>query len=109
MAARSKAKPPGRTRSRAQRSSTQLPLLDQRPRALSGLGLVALSVFLAFVLYGGWQGGRAGEGMVEGLGWLAGRVRYIAPGAIMAAGAILVLRPVLPAVRPFRSGGACLF
>src|SRR3954454_16592520 len=98
MAARSKAKSRGRARPRAKRSSTKLPVLEQRHLDLIGLGLVALSVFLAFVLYGGWQGGRAGEGMVEGLGWLVGRIRYLAPVATMAAGAILVLRPVLPAV-----------
>jgi S-DNA-T family DNA segregation ATPase FtsK/SpoIIIE len=109
MAARSKAKPRGRARPRAKRSSTKLPVLEQRHLDLIGLALVALSVFLAFVLYGGWQGGRAGEAMVEGLGWLVGRIRYLAPVAIMAAGALMVLRPVLPAVRPFRSGGACLF
>src|SRR3954462_14987768 len=97
------------TRARARRSSSRLPVFDQRHIDLLGLGLVALSAFLAFVLYGGWQGGRAGEALVEGLGWLIGTIRYLAPVAFAAAGAILVLRPVLPAVRPFRSGGACLF
>src|SRR3954447_2323241 len=96
-------------KSRARRSPARVPVLEQRHLDLIGLGLVALSVFLAFVLYGGWQGGRAGTAMVEGLGWLVGRVRYVAPVGFMAAGAIMVLRPVLPAVRPFRSGGACLF
>src|SRR4051794_17967789 len=109
MAARSKAKPRARSRARAKRSSTKLPVLEQRHLDLIGLALVALSVFLAFVLYGGWQGGRGGQALVDGLGWLVGRIRYLAPVAFMAAGAIMVLRPVLPAVRPFRSGGACLF
>ena len=31
------------------------------------------------------------------------------PVALAAAGAILMLRPVLPAVRPFRAGAICLF
>src|SRR3954454_4601453 len=109
MAPRSKAKPRARSRARAKRSSTKLPVLEQRHLDLIGLALVALSVFLAFVLYGGWQGGRGGQALVDGLGWLVGRIRYLAPVAFMAAGAIMVLRPVLPAVRPFRSGGACLF
>ena len=60
MAARSKAKSRGRARPRAKRSSTKLPVLEQRHIDLLGLALVALSIFLAFVLYGGWQGGRAG-------------------------------------------------
>ncbi|HEY3190674.1 MAG TPA: DNA translocase FtsK [Solirubrobacteraceae bacterium] len=98
-----------KARARARRSSPRLPILEQRHLDLIGLGLVALSVFLAFVLYGGWQGGRAGEALVEGLGWLVGAVRYLAPVAFAVTGAVLVLRPVLPAVRPFRSGGICLF
>src|SRR4051812_7072383 len=106
MAAARKRKPA--SRARARRSSPRLPVLEQRHLDLLGLGLVALSAFLAFVLYGGWQGGRAGEALVEGLGWLIGAIRYLAPVGFAAAGAILVLRPVLPAVRPFRSGGACL-
>src|SRR3954454_5021262 len=109
MAAARKSKPRARTRKRARRSPARLPVLEQRHLDLIGLGLGALSVFLAFVIYGGWQGGRAGEALVEGLGWLIGTIRYIAPVGIAVAGAILVLRPVLPAVRPFRSGGACLF
>ncbi|MEZ5123879.1 MAG: DNA translocase FtsK 4TM domain-containing protein [Solirubrobacterales bacterium] len=36
-------------------------------------------------------------------------MRYVMPIALFAAGAILILRPVLPAVRPFRSGAICLF
>src|SRR4051812_40341726 len=109
MAAARKKKPATRARARARRSSPRLPVFDQRHLDLLGLGLVALSAFLAFVLYGGWQGGRAGEALVEGLGWLIGTIRYLAPVAFAAAGAILVLRPLVPAVRPFRSGGACLF
>ncbi|HEY3019132.1 MAG TPA: DNA translocase FtsK [Solirubrobacteraceae bacterium] len=96
-------------RARARRSSPRPPVLEQRHLDLIGLGLVALSVFLAFVLYGGWQGGRAGEALIDGLGWLVGAVRYLAPVGFAVTGAVLVLRPVLPAVRPFRSGGICLF
>src|SRR3954449_9772934 len=109
MAAARKSKPRARTRKRARRSSAHLPVLEQRHLDLIGLALVALSVFLAFVIYGGWQGGRGGEALVDGLGWLIGSIRYVAPVGIAVAGAVLVLRPVLPAVRPFRSGGACLF
>ncbi len=104
MAAKKKPKP----RARARRSPARKPLLEQRQLDLLGLGLIALAIFLAFLLYGDWQGGKAGEGLVEGLGLLVGAVRYVAPIAAFAAGAILILRPVLPAVRPFRSGALCL-
>src|SRR3954470_18132048 len=109
MAAARKTKPRARSRKRARRSTPPLPVLEQRHLDLIGLALVALSVFLAFVIYGGWQGGRAGEALVDGLGWLIGSIRFVAPVGLAVAGAVLVLRPVLPAVRPFRSGGACLF
>jgi S-DNA-T family DNA segregation ATPase FtsK/SpoIIIE len=95
-------------RTRARRSPARKPVVEQRQLDLIGLGLVALGIFLAFLLYGDWQGGKAGEGLVDGLALLIGKVRYLAPPAIVAAGAIVILRPVLPAVRPFRSGAICL-
>src|SRR5215210_1295592 len=106
-----KAKP--RSNPRARRSAphwrVSLPRLEQRHFDVIGLGLVAAAIFFAFVVYLGWDGGRAGEAAVEGLRRLIGAVHYIVPAALMAAGAILVLRPVLPAVRPFRAGAVCLF
>src|SRR5436189_57565 len=109
MAAARRSKP--RARARAKRSSPSLPVLEQHHLDLLGLGLVALSVFLGFVLYAGHGAhpGRAGSALIDGLGWAVGEVRFLAPPAFAAAGAILVLRPVLPAVRPFRSGALCLF
>jgi DNA segregation ATPase FtsK/SpoIIIE, S-DNA-T family len=87
----------------------QLPDLEQRHLDLIGLGLVALAAFTAFLVYLGGDGGRGGADLVEGLRWLLGDVHYFVPVALLGAGAILALRPVLPAVRPFRAGGACLF
>jgi DNA segregation ATPase FtsK/SpoIIIE, S-DNA-T family len=102
-----------RARARARRSSLawppRLPILEQRHLDLIGLGLVAVGVFLAFPLYLGWQGGAAGQAIVDGLAWAVGRVAWAAPVALVAAGTLLVLRPVLPAgVRPFRAGALCL-
>ena len=85
-----------------------LPALDQRQLDVLGLGLVAVGVFLAFPLYLGWEGGAAGEALVDGLRWGVGAVAYAVPPAVVAAGAIAVLRPVLPALRPFRAGALCL-
>jgi S-DNA-T family DNA segregation ATPase FtsK/SpoIIIE len=83
-------------------------MLEQRHLDLFGLGLVATGVFLAFPLYLGWDGGAAGEALVAGLRDVLGAVAYASPAALVAAGAVLVLRPVLPSVRPFRSGAVCL-
>ncbi len=82
--------------------------IEQRHLDLAGLGLVALAVFAGFVLYRGRDGGAAGERLTDGLTSLLGDVAYAVPVALAATGAVLVLRPVLPAVRPFRAGALCL-
>ncbi len=108
--------PPARKsakKARAHRSSLpwppRLPVFEQRHLDLVGLGLVAAGVFLAFPLYMQWDGGEAGQAVVDGLTWAVGRVAWATPVALVAAGVLLVMRPVLPAgVRPFRAGALCL-
>src|SRR5437660_9297231 len=78
-------------------------------RDLLGLGLFALGVFMAFVLYGGWNGGGAGHGLAVAFGWLLGRARALAPLALCAGGGTLVVGGVLPDLRPLRGGAICLF
>src|SRR4051794_22804117 len=103
-----------RPKTRAKRSSLalpalpKLPALEQRQLDLIGLGLVALAAFLAFVFYMGWDGGKVGQGLADGLIYLFGGVAYLAPVAMLGAGAVLVLRPMLPSVQPFKAGGVCL-
>ena len=101
-----------RPKARARRSSPswrpRLPVIEQRHLDLTGLALVAAGVFLGFPLYLRWDGGAAGQAVVDGLTWAAGDVAYAAPCTLVATGSLLVLRPVLPAVRPFRSGALCL-
>jgi DNA segregation ATPase FtsK/SpoIIIE, S-DNA-T family len=87
----------------------RLPVLDQRQRDVLGLALVACGVFMGFVFYGGWNGGRAGHGVAVALGWTLGRARVLTPVAIGVGGAALLLRPVLPALRPLRTGALCVF
>src|SRR4051794_1005192 len=97
-------------RSRARRPPAWrmgLPYLEQHHYDLLGMALVCLGVFLAFPLYLDWDGGRMGEWMVRGARYVVGEGAYVAPLGLVAAGAVLVLRPVLPAARPFRSGAAC--
>jgi DNA segregation ATPase FtsK/SpoIIIE, S-DNA-T family len=102
-------KPKPRARRSAPVAWPRLPQLEQRQLDLIGLGLVAAAVFFAFLIWLGWDGGEAGGWAVDGLRRLVGAVHYGVPVALLAAGAILVIRPMLPAVRPFRSGGLCLF
>ncbi len=99
--------------SAAARWRARLPPLDQRRRDVLGLALMALGVFLGFVLYGSGgsevAGGRAGHALAVALGWTLGGARLLAPVAVVAAGMSLLLRPVLPALRPLRTGALCLF
>src|SRR3954453_32249 len=103
-----------RRKTRARRSSAwplqlRLPALSQRQVDLIGLGLIAVGVFYATVLYLHWEGGKVGAGMADGLRFAFGTIAYVVPVAVIAAGAILVLRPVLPTTRPFVPGALCLF
>ena len=90
----------------------RLPSLEQRHRDILGLGLAALGVFMGFVLYGSGSpapGGRAGHALAVAFGWTMGRARVLAPVSLLLAGGVLLLRPVLPALRPLRTGAACVF
>ena len=83
------------------------PQLEQRHLDLIGLGLVAFAAFLATVLYLGWDGGKVGEALADGFLFLFGGVAFLLPVAVFGAGALLVLRPMLPSVRPFKTGAIC--
>ena len=62
-------KPACKPARRARRSAPSLhvPQFEQRQLDLIGLGLVALALFFGFLVYFGWDGGRAGSEAVEGL------------------------------------------
>src|ERR671937_135372 len=97
----------GRRRSPAspRLSREQLEKLEQRQLDVIGLSLIAVGVYLTFVLYLGWDGGRVGSGAKHGLTYLFGSVAYVSPLAFFGCGAALILKPFLPAIRPLRTGG----
>ncbi len=112
---RTKAKPRNAPRKRTRPAPrrrpswrSRVPVLEQRHLDLIGLGMFAAGIFLAFPLYLDWDAGAGGEALVDGLLWLLGRVGYAVPLGLAAAGAVLVLRPVLPAVKPLRAAAMCL-
>src|ERR1700728_4787119 len=74
--------------------SPRLPELEQSERDVLALGLIALGVFMGFVLYGGWNGGGVGHGLSIALGWSVGRAKTFAPVALVAGGGVLLMRPV---------------
>jgi S-DNA-T family DNA segregation ATPase FtsK/SpoIIIE len=89
--------------------SLRWPALDQSQRDVLGLGLVAVGVFMGFVLYGHWDGGRIGHGLAVALGWLVGEARSLAPIALVIGGGALLLAQMMPTRRPLRTGGLCVF
>jgi S-DNA-T family DNA segregation ATPase FtsK/SpoIIIE len=110
MPAAARRKPSARARRPAPPAwRARLPSIEQRHWDLIGLGLVALAVFLAFLVYLGWDGGEGGAAIVDALQRLLGAVHYAVPVALLAAGAVVVMRPVLPTMRPFRAAAGCLF
>jgi S-DNA-T family DNA segregation ATPase FtsK/SpoIIIE len=87
-------------------------MLEQHHRDVLGLALAAIGVFMGFVLYGSGSpapGGSAGHAMAVALGWMLGRARVLSPVTLLLGGGVLLLRPVLPALRPLRTGSLCLF
>jgi S-DNA-T family DNA segregation ATPase FtsK/SpoIIIE len=99
-------RPARRRRASRRRGSVRL---QQRHFDVLGLGLVALGVLLGFVLYAHWDGGRAGDSLAKGLAWLIGEARLGIPVALVGAGVVLVMRPLIPTVKPFRAGAILLF
>ncbi len=73
-----------------------------------GLGLIAAGIYLAFVFYFGWDGGKLGEALREGLVVAFGQVAYASPVAFALAGALCLFGELLPSVRPVRAGLVCL-
>ena len=78
--------------------------LDQRHYDVIGLGLIAAGVYLTFVLYLGWDGGRVGGWIADGLAKLAGQVAYAVPLGLAAFGAALIARPLLRARTALNAG-----
>src|SRR3954452_23507520 len=71
---------------------------------LVGLGLLALGVFLGFVVWAGRNGGYVDRWIGEGLDALIGSATLGLPAALVIVGALMVARSDLVDVRPFRTG-----
>ena len=73
-----------------------------------GLALIALGIFLAGVAYTGLSGGTLGNGAVTAMRFVLGALGYAIPAALVAGGALVLLRDVRPSGRPLRTGAVCL-
>jgi DNA segregation ATPase FtsK/SpoIIIE, S-DNA-T family len=90
-----------RTPSRVKRRRSQRG--HQHPE-LIGLGFVAVGLFLAVLLYFGWDGGQVGGWIADGLRDLLGSAAYVLPLAAVVIGGLMVGRSELVDLRPFRTG-----
>jgi DNA segregation ATPase FtsK/SpoIIIE, S-DNA-T family len=91
-AARRKPKGKARAKARSRFPRPHLPEgLQQRHLDLIGLFLIAAGVYLCFVLFFGWDGGKVGYGVETGLEYLFGKVgARIATVLMLAIGTMLV-------------------
>ena len=71
---------------------------------LIGLGVTCLGLFLAVVLWLGWEGGVVGGKVVAGLEALVGRASLAVPALLVLVGGLMVARAALVDIRPFRTG-----
>ena len=103
---RAPAKRRSQSSSRARRDPREMiEGLEQRHLDVIGLALIALAVYLGFVLYFDWDGGRVGGWLAEGLERAFGRVAYVVPLALGAWGASLFARPLIKAPSALNAGG----
>ena len=102
--ARKRSKSVTRRKPAPRRRSMARARLEQRHLDVAGLTLIAAGIYLAMVLWLGWDGGRVGSAANQGLSFVFGKVAYLIPVALLASGAALILKPFLPAIKPLRTG-----
>ena len=92
------------------RPSLRLPRPQLEPHHVDviALALIAVGIFLAGVAYLHWSGGTLGDGAVKAFRFIFGALGYAVPAALVAGGALLLMRELRPPARPMRTGVVCL-
>ena len=93
-----------RTPSRVKRRKRAAKERSHHHPELIGLGLVAVGLFLSTLVYLGWEGGRAGGSIVDGIWALVGDAGYLLPISLLVVGGLMLARSRLVQVHPFRWG-----
>jgi S-DNA-T family DNA segregation ATPase FtsK/SpoIIIE len=96
-------KAPARIR-KAKRARRGQRARGRQHRELVGLGLLAVGLFLAVVVWLEWDGGIVGGRIDTGLDTLVGGARLALPLFLALVGSLLVARAELVDMRPFRTG-----
>src|SRR3954447_2132233 len=108
------------TRKRKRKSASRAPVrslreriprlseLDQSRRDAIALGFLGLGVLLAFVFYFGWDGGRVGHALSDGLRFFLGAVAYLTPLLLFGIGAVLMMHRGEPDEAHHRKLGVAL-
>src|SRR6476619_1764324 len=71
---------------------------------LWGLGMVAVGLFLATVLWLGWDGGPVGANVADALDGAFGVAAYAIPLLLVGVGGLMLVRSKLVDLKPFRTG-----
>ncbi len=95
---------PRATPARAERDQRR----SRHGRELAAIACVAVAVFLVFTLYFGWDGGRLGGWLAEGLRFVVGVAAYVVPLLLCYVAYLLVSGGDRPARRGVGVGVACL-
>jgi len=93
-----------RRRRPAGRAKRRRSALDGQARELTGLGFVAVGVFLGVSIFIGFGAGPVGGWLEDGLRLLIGSAVALAPAVLIALGIALILDHPLLAARPMRTG-----
>src|ERR1700722_2602444 len=106
-----KPKPPPK---RARRSLLARPValpriqLEAHHVDIIGLALIAIGIFFGGVAYLHWAGGPVGDGALRATRFVFGALGYAVPAALVAGGALILIRELRPPARPMRTGTVCL-
>jgi S-DNA-T family DNA segregation ATPase FtsK/SpoIIIE len=108
---KAKAKPKGRKAAKSRGGFSLFDGLEQRHLDLIGLFLVAAGIYLVFVLFFGWEGGKVGYGIETGLVYLFGSfgARIFALLMLVAGGMLLTGTSVSALARGIGRGLKAIF
>jgi len=71
---------------------------------LWGLGMLAVGLFLATLVWFGWDGGAVGATLADGLHGAFGVAAYLIPVALVCIGGLMLVRSSIVDLKPFRTG-----